>query len=326
MAFGRPDTDAVYDTVIARALREEGVTPVRVDRREHNRNINDVIIEELQRSDVVLADLTYARPSVYFEAGFGERAVPVIYTVRADHLEGSGEFRVHFDVSMRNIVAWRTPDDAKFVTQLRRRLRHVLQPVRARRKDVEERRARELEFTSRPHREQLELLRQAAVDFFASNGLSKNQDAKPAACEFHLQVGRVLWSTSVLVLERWVRNRMVADWLTSSVVVSYLGRSRPGIDVIEHHVVFVTISAVPFSKMRNTFPDAHADAESKIVSLSRKATQAEEPERGRRKRATGPAETIFVHVIDSVKSRENLVSRLAQLIPRAARTVGKKRG
>jgi hypothetical protein len=31
------------------------------------------------------ADLRYARPSVYFEAGYAERSVPVIYTVRRDH-------------------------------------------------------------------------------------------------------------------------------------------------------------------------------------------------------------------------------------------------
>ena len=57
-----------------------------INRREDNRDINHQIIEQLNACDFCITDLTYTRPSVYFEAGYAQRAVDVIYTVRSDHL------------------------------------------------------------------------------------------------------------------------------------------------------------------------------------------------------------------------------------------------
>ena len=134
MALGREDTDQVYDELIVPALREKGITPVRVDRIEHNEDIDDRIISELGRCHLALADLTYARPSVYFEAGFAQRNVPVIYTCRKDHLKGRaddpyGNFRVHFDLQMKNIIPWSSAEDAGFQERLGKRLRVVIRPL-----------------------------------------------------------------------------------------------------------------------------------------------------------------------------------------------------
>jgi nucleoside 2-deoxyribosyltransferase len=70
MAFGQEDTD--------------GINAQRVDRIEHNDKIDTKIISEIEAADLVTADLTYARPSVYFEAGYAQRAIPVIFTARPD--------------------------------------------------------------------------------------------------------------------------------------------------------------------------------------------------------------------------------------------------
>jgi nucleoside 2-deoxyribosyltransferase len=83
----------------------------RVDRIEHNDDIDDRIIAEIEKADLVITDLTYARPSVYFEAGYAQRAIPVVYTVRGDHFRARdadphGNRQVHFDLKMRNIIAW----------------------------------------------------------------------------------------------------------------------------------------------------------------------------------------------------------------------------
>src|SRR6266516_2832485 len=86
MAFGHDDTDAIYETIAA-TLRALQITPIRVDRIEHNDNIDRRIISEIDKADFVIADLTYSRPSVYFEAGYGERKATVVYTVRRDHLK-----------------------------------------------------------------------------------------------------------------------------------------------------------------------------------------------------------------------------------------------
>jgi len=82
MAFGRKETDYIYDRFIEPLLRKKNITPVRVDRIEHLDDINNRIISELERCDFAIADLTFARPSVYYEAGYAQRSVPVIYTSR----------------------------------------------------------------------------------------------------------------------------------------------------------------------------------------------------------------------------------------------------
>ena len=135
IAFGRDDTDQIYDSVIEPSLRKLSIDAIRVDRKEHNKNIDDVIIDELSKCDFVIADLTYSRPSVYYEAGYAERCIPVIYTCRNDHLKPKeddlfGNLRIHFDLLMKNIIDWSKPSDKMFQKKLLSRIRHVLNPIK----------------------------------------------------------------------------------------------------------------------------------------------------------------------------------------------------
>ena len=105
-AFGHEDVDVIYDSCVVPTLRKLSVTPLRVDRVEHNEEIDNKIFELLDSSDFVIADLTYARPSVYYEAGYATgKPIPVIYTVKSDHFakhidDPYGNFRVHFDIQI----------------------------------------------------------------------------------------------------------------------------------------------------------------------------------------------------------------------------------
>jgi nucleoside 2-deoxyribosyltransferase len=133
MAFDHEDTDRVYGRIAA-ALLSMGITPIRVDRIEHNDDIDKRIITEIESADFVLADLTYARPSVYFEAGYAQRSAPVIYTARRDHFRAKdndpdGNFRVHFDLQMKNIIAWTNETDAQFIMRLKARINKVIVPI-----------------------------------------------------------------------------------------------------------------------------------------------------------------------------------------------------
>jgi len=115
-------------------MRTVGVTARRVDRIEHNDDIDNRIIAEITEADFVLADLTYARPSVYWEAGYAQRSIPVIYTVRKDHLDRQtedpcGHLQVHFDLRMRNIITWSTARDPTFLKRLRARTVKVIAPI-----------------------------------------------------------------------------------------------------------------------------------------------------------------------------------------------------
>jgi nucleoside 2-deoxyribosyltransferase len=125
MAFDRPDTDRLYERGILPVLKRNSVTPVIVNRRQSNMDLNVQIVNELLSSDFCIADLTYARPSVYFEAGFAERSIPVIYTVRRDHLHKNQpeELRVHFDLQMKPLITWKDPDDSSFPDRLEKRLK-----------------------------------------------------------------------------------------------------------------------------------------------------------------------------------------------------------
>src|ERR1700694_956299 len=146
MAFGRGDTDQWYKSTLAPLLRRHRVTPRRVDLITHNDDFDDRILVELARADMVVADLTYARPSVYFEAGHAHgRKLPVIYTARWDHLDPlakDDQRRVHFDLLMRNIIDWRPPRYANFVRRMESRLNHVLRPLR---KDLADRNRKQAE-------------------------------------------------------------------------------------------------------------------------------------------------------------------------------------
>ena len=132
MAFDRPDTDLLYDHIIERVVRSIPAEAIRVDRVEHNEDINNRIIAELRTCDFAIADLTYARPSVYFEAGFAQCRVPVIYTARADHLRSSAtdeHLRVHFDLQMKNIIKWTSGTDRYFRDRLGKRINRTIRPL-----------------------------------------------------------------------------------------------------------------------------------------------------------------------------------------------------
>ena len=62
-AFGRDDVDHVYTKLIKPTLRSLDVDAFRVDRVEHNEDIDNKLFELLDSADFCIADLTYARPS-----------------------------------------------------------------------------------------------------------------------------------------------------------------------------------------------------------------------------------------------------------------------
>jgi hypothetical protein len=168
MAIGREETDAVYDGLIAPTLRNKDVRPVRVDRIEHNEDIDDKIISEIETCDFMIADLTFARPSVYFEAGYAQRQVPVIYTARKDHLSGKaddqfGNFRVHFDLQMKNIIPWSSPKDKNFSRRLAKRVTHINAPILQERLLEEKTRQDDAEFASLSVRERTEKILAFAI-------------------------------------------------------------------------------------------------------------------------------------------------------------------
>lgn len=167
MAFDHSDTDNIYDHHIEPVLKRNDVIPIIINRQEDNRDINNQIIGHLDNCDFCIADLTYTRPSVYYEAGYAQKHVEVIYTVRADHLKkGQPEDRrVHFDLQMKPIIKWVNPSDRTFQSRLEKRLKNTALKRWQQQNDKSLKILKERDkFNSLPLHDRLKIFRKSAIN------------------------------------------------------------------------------------------------------------------------------------------------------------------
>lgn len=143
-AFDKTDVDKIYKNGIHPTLKSMDIKCRRVDKEEHNDDIDDKIIELIHKCDFCIADLTYARPSVYYESGFfSGLGKNVIYIARRDHflhdkIDIHGNKRVHFDLQMKNIIPWNNPEQlAKFIQKLKSRINLITRPLLQKHEDKE---------------------------------------------------------------------------------------------------------------------------------------------------------------------------------------------
>lgn len=94
---------------IRKVLERLDWKPIIVDEVPHNDGVMDKIISSIKQSRFIVADLTYHKNGVYFEAGYAKGlGLPVILTVKKDHLD-----RSHFDVKHLNLIVWENHEDLK---------------------------------------------------------------------------------------------------------------------------------------------------------------------------------------------------------------------
>jgi len=88
MINGRHDFDDVHDA-IKEAAQRCGIQAERVDEPHSTDRITDRILESIRRAEYVIADLTEARPNVYFEAGYAHalRKTPIYIAREGTQLE-----------------------------------------------------------------------------------------------------------------------------------------------------------------------------------------------------------------------------------------------
>lgn len=198
-AIDHSDVDAIYDHAICPVLADLNLRPLRVDRVEHNDDIDDKIFGLIDGSDLCIADLTYARPSVYYEAGYAVGAgKPVVYLARRDHLSAGnsvplGNLKVHFDLQMKNIIPWIKPDDA-LKERLGARLKHVLKPLVQERKADQLRKDAERAFASTSQRTRLLSLSSKAHALLRTRGYSRGyfpKDGLPGQINHDVPVRRI---------------------------------------------------------------------------------------------------------------------------------------
>jgi nucleoside 2-deoxyribosyltransferase len=270
MAFDREDTDKIYDRAMQPCLKSLSIKPIRIDREEHNDDIDDKIIEELEKASFVIADLTYARPSVYFEAGYAERNVPVIYTCRNDHFrpkpdDEHGIFRVHFDLQMKNIIGWKDNGENAFSKRLSKRIKKVIAPI-LRQQQASQSEAEELrKFRALPLTQQRNLIRDILRSEIKAAGytVSKADKDVPRTTEadwvglisskgqFRFVAAYVIADTSRNTLSR------IADWsgvrplLESEELRSAFARGR--MSSIAEDILICTTDKIPHPRASAAF-------------------------------------------------------------------------
>jgi nucleoside 2-deoxyribosyltransferase len=107
-AFGHEEQDLLFEREIRPAIESCHYIPLRVDLVEPLQTISDRVMQGIRECRCMVADLTFARPSVYFEVGVAHGlGIPVILTCRKDHDKNTSDsMKVHFDLEQHKISYW----------------------------------------------------------------------------------------------------------------------------------------------------------------------------------------------------------------------------
>lgn len=134
MQIGDPEMDRVCDDVMIPAIQAAGLVPRRVDRDNAGEMLKAEIISFLERSRIIVADLTNERPNCYLEVGYAMglgKKPNLILMAREDHHHRSPNYkvnghRVHFDLEGYDLLLWDPKELDHFRNELERRIKRRL--------------------------------------------------------------------------------------------------------------------------------------------------------------------------------------------------------
>jgi hypothetical protein len=134
MQIGNPELDQICDDVIVPAIQAAGLVARRVDRDNAGDLLKAEIISFLERSRIIVADLTNERPNCYLEVGYAMglgKKPNLILMAREDHHHRSANYRsdgprVHFDLEGYDLLLWDPKKPEEFRDELERRINRRL--------------------------------------------------------------------------------------------------------------------------------------------------------------------------------------------------------
>lgn len=139
MQIGNKELEKIYDDVIESAIKSCQLIPRRVDKHNEGGLLKSEIIKFIKSSDIIIADLTNARPNCYLEIGYTMglgKFKNLILTVKEDHNRDSpnykgGNKRVHFDLLGYDILFWDPNKLADFKLNLEKRIQSRIFKIRS---------------------------------------------------------------------------------------------------------------------------------------------------------------------------------------------------
>jgi hypothetical protein len=131
MQIGNDEMDVVYRDVLSPAISAAGLTPRRVDVHNVGGLLQNEIASFIERSEIIVADLTNERPNCYLEVGYAigfGKLRNLILSARHDHNASgrhhvAGGPRVHFDLSSYDVLYWDPADLVGYRNDLEGRIR-----------------------------------------------------------------------------------------------------------------------------------------------------------------------------------------------------------
>ena len=131
MQIGDAQLDQLLETVMHPVIESVGLQAKRVDLHNEGGLLKSEIVQFLNDSEIIIADLTNERPNVYLEVGYAmgiDKFRNLILTCRSDHLPGNDGWspdgpKVHFDLAGYDILLWDPSDPDSLRQELAERIR-----------------------------------------------------------------------------------------------------------------------------------------------------------------------------------------------------------
>ena len=126
MQIGNSELDKIYSDYYIPAIKAANIDPIRIDKDNEGGLLKKEIVEYIEKSEIIIADLTNERPNCYLEVGYAmglDKYKNIIITVKEDHFPESpnykkGGHKIHFDLSGYDILFWDPDKLNEFKTKL----------------------------------------------------------------------------------------------------------------------------------------------------------------------------------------------------------------
>ena len=313
-AFGKKDVDAIYTKVVTPVLRQKNIMPIRVDRVDHNDDIDDKILESIKQCDFCIADLTYARPSVYYEAGLVHgTGKPVIFLAHSSHFNPKeddefGNFRVHFDLQMKNIIQWTTPT-ITLQKKLGSRINVVTKPLLRSLQEEDQRRVVKAQFQKLPHTEKFHVIFEQVGNALATKKFKLDENDRRWKKHHVIGVKKVHGASVVvwcLAEPSFTKSRLEhiknAEY-GSPFVLDFL--ERMNIDQsknMKSHILCCSLRPTPESRIADALPYFHSHDHHKLYSYYRTSRPNVES-------------STHIHFLDGIDSVDSFCKQLGEHLP-----------